>query len=243
MDGLEHLGAAGRVAIVAGHYCISPGLEDLSHEGEAEQASFRMGAQLFAKLGRGASGHALVLWINDIGVAPAEREIIKREYRVPDAYRAILDEQGVDEREVTVLMESTVRNTASTLLRKLVKAKPELFEVMPGDDPRLVRCVDDSGCALERRVGTSVYVVRGPAGEQLVVKDGPNPKCNLILATLFRHLTSRLDASVIVNIFNDIYVNRIRLGVHVARTVLDNAVPFTNVFCDGQRYQIAAEAS
>jgi hypothetical protein len=227
---------ARRITILAGHYCINPNLEDLSHEGEAEQASFRLGAQLHVHLAAQGRSPRLVLWINDIGISPEARQTIKASYALPEAYREILEPLALANDQVEVLFESTMRNTASTLLRKLAQQRPDFFQTYAGDDPSLVRCVDDAGCSLERRRGSTVYAVPGPNHEPLVLKDGPNPKCNLILATLYRHLEQRLEAETIVNIFNDIYINRIRLGVHVARSVLENKLPFTNIFCDGDRH-------
>lgn len=228
-------GDAKRVTILAGHYCINPNLEDLSHEGDAEQASFKLGAQLHGHLAAQGRSPRLILWINDIGIPPETRQALKEAYELPATYQSILIEHALRAEEVEVLFESTMRNTASVLLRKLVQKRPGSFQTMAGDDPSLVRCVDDAACDLERRRNSTVYTVRGPNDEQLVVKDGPNPKCNLILATLYRHLELRFEAETIVNVFNDIYINRIRLGVHVARNLFDTKLPFTNVFCDGDR--------
>lgn len=77
--------------------------------------------------------------------------------------------------------------------------------------------------------------MRGPSGEHLVVKEGSNPKCNFILATLFEQVCKRYAPRTVVNIFNELYAYRLSLGLHVAKAILNNRTPFVNLLCDGTR--------
>lgn len=222
------------VAIVAGHYCVAPSLEDLSASGEAEEQSFFAGILLRKRLLAQGISAPIVVWVNDIGISPNERSAIKENYRLPANYERIWGAyaDGAPQSDLHIWFESTMRNTASTLVRRIIKQRPEAFSVLRSDDPSLVRCVDDERCAVARGQ-RSVYVVAGPNGERLVVKDGPNPKCNLILATLFRNIQERLRVASTVCIFNEVYRHRIRLGFYVARTLTAVEMDLHAAFCDG----------
>ena len=222
------------VAIVAGHYCESEALEGLSAAQETEQQSFELGVRLRRALtAHGAAKRVpVVLWVNDIGIDPDCRARLKENYALPANYAKIWDAAFDDRSGLEVWFESTMRNTASTLLRRIVRQRPHLFTVMRADDPTLVRCVDDEACSTHRS-SSNVYVIPGPQGERLVVKDGPNPKCNLILATLFKTIEQRLGAELSVTLFNSLYRHRVRLGVHVAREVMGVTMPINSAFCDG----------
>ncbi len=228
---LDALAACAGVAVIAGHYCVAPELEDLSHEGDAEVMSFRKGAEIHRDLVARGVASQLCLWVNDIGIGPDERAAMKASYQPPANYLEIAATHGLAAGDVTVLFESTARNKASTWLRKIAKDRPELFRQNASSDTHLVRCVDGVMCGIGD--DKMAYVLDGPDGESLVVKDGPNPKCNLILATLFQMLQRKSNCQGIVNVFNDIYVNRIRLGLHVYRKVYDpgSVTVFENYFC------------
>jgi hypothetical protein len=131
------------------------------------------------------------------------------------------------------MFESTMRNKASTLLRKIYKRRPQLFERVSASSEGLVRCVQSTVCEMETSTTNTAYVVSGPDAEKLVVKEGPNPKCNLILATLFNELRQLFAPKLQINVFNNVYRYRLQLGIHVSRKVLENTTPFLNVFCDG----------
>src|ERR1041384_1881064 len=76
------VGENAQLAIVAGHYCESPALDDLSAAQETEQQSFELGVRLRRALA--ARGHAarvpIVLWVNDIGIDPDQRARLKESY-------------------------------------------------------------------------------------------------------------------------------------------------------------------
>lgn len=221
-----------RAAIVAGHYCISPELSDLSNESSAEEVSFAGGAKLLHELRRLEKDGVLVLWINDIGIPQDERERLRRDYRLPKNYCRILDHYALAQEDVAVIFESSMRNKASTMLRKLVKRNPDTFLVVNPDDPALVRCINKEVCDLNSSQGR-VYAVHGPDQEILVVKEGSNPKCNLILGTFLKQVASDYSPDIVVNIFNAIYSSRIRFGVFVSKYVLGNDTPMCNYFADG----------
>ena len=221
------------VAIVAGHYCVSKALPELSNTGAPETMSFLAGARLAKRLRLEKQESVLLLWINDIGICPVERAALKEASRIPDNYRDILEDEGISADAVTVMFESTMRNTASTDLRKILKKKPDIFRRLPSDKPNLVRCVDPSYCSIDSDSEEQfVYAVDGPQGEDLVVKEGSNPKCNFILANLIAQIVKTYGSTRIVNIFNDLYLSRIGLGIHVGRLLYDIKAEFTNLFCD-----------
>lgn len=222
------------VAILAGHYCLAPDLADLSHEGEAEYLSFKLGVQLYQQLSNDNKPARLILWVNDIGINNELRAQIKTQFTIPDNYIEILNEYHISPTAVEVIFESTSRNKASVLLRKKIKNAPEKFDKYNSNDKGLVRCIDTDSCTIEQN--KTVYAIPGPEGAPLVMKEGNNPKCNLILGTLFSRISLNKANLVFVNIFNDIYIERIRLGIFVAQKVYELPHKFINFFCDDEEY-------
>ncbi|WP_440055357.1 hypothetical protein ACSLBF_04225 [Pseudoalteromonas sp. T1lg65] len=224
------------VAILAGHYCVAPELEDLSHEGEAEHYSFALGVSVYQALLAQKISARLILWVNDIGISSEQRELLKQQFELPQNYVEILHQTNTPLSDVEVIFESASRNKASTLLRQKIKKHPERFQKYDSSDPALVRCIDLDVCSIE--VGKTVYAIDGPEGLPLVMKEGSNPKCNLILATLFYRIAQGNPDLVFLNIFNDIYIERIRLGIFVAKEVYELPQQFMNLFCDDDSYFI-----
>lgn len=223
------------VAIIAGHYCLAPELEELSHHATTEEASFRHGAAMCRQWQEQGVPAQLYLWVNDIGLNAEERARIKAEYRVPENYQEIAEAEGLASGSIQVLFEGAARNRASTLLRQLKKNNPERFRMHASDENGLMRCIDGVACEIQEN--KVAYVIDGPEGENLVVKEGPNPKCNLILATLFLQLAKGYECGHIINVFNSIYINRIRLGAHVYQELFaqQHPVQFEHYFCDDAR--------
>lgn len=219
-------------AVLAGHYCLSENMVELSHEEESEQASFAYGASLVGAAREYGLSSALILWINDIGVNPEKRMALKENYQIPQNYLRILDKWGIDPASVDVIFESTMRNKASVLLRKLYARSPHLFRKVSSASEGLVRCVSSISCGIEPEA-KDAYVITGPNMEDLVVKEGPNPKCNLILATLFDSIRKDRNPDRVINIFNHIYTYRIYLGIHVARNLIDCNLKMHSLFCEG----------
>jgi hypothetical protein len=219
--------------VIGGHYSLSSRMQELSCQGEAEEASFAPGARLVTNALSQKADSYLILWINDIAIPLEQRADLKSDYRLPSNYRTTLKQIDFPEHRLVVMFESTMRNKASVLLRKLYNQQPTLFERVDSRATGLIRCVEDVACSSDRLLNSTSYTVAGPNGERLVVKDGPNPKCSLILATLFQQLAVRFNCRLQINIFNEIYTPRILLGTHVFRHLLRGSVPMINVFCDG----------
>jgi hypothetical protein len=216
------------LAILAGHYCVAEELVDLSASRAPEEASFVAGVDiLITSRARGAKSR-LTVWVNDIGIEANARRLLKEQKRLPDNYRRILEARGVDPSTVDMQFESSTRNKASTHVKKLSARDPCLFRRVPSDAEGLVRCVE--ACGISSDESKLAYVIDGPEGEALVVKDGPNPKCNMILATLFDDACKSAAASSVVTVFNGIYVNRIQLGMFVASRLLGLAASFANLY-------------
>lgn len=218
------------IIIFAGHYCISPELADLSSEGETESFSFELGIRLYQSLLKHDLKPRMILWVNDIGINAEERNAIKESFTIPENYCQTLKNAGVNQDAVKVVFESSSRNKASTLLRKRMKKTPEKFKKYNSGDSNLIRCIDMDVCSIEEN--KTVYTIPGPEGDPLVMKEGSNPKCNLILATLFYQSAQKNDDALFINVFNDIYIERIRLGTFVAKEVYDMNQTFINLFCD-----------
>lgn len=227
------LGAADSVAIVGGHYCVAPDLEDLSADADTEQNTFAYATEIAAAFRAAGKRAKIVLWVNDIGIDLAARNQLKHHYVLPTSYAAIFARAGLSDDTLVVLFESMVRNKASVLLRDIFKRSPGLFRVMTSDAPELVRCIDQCETGDAQKEAKKAYVVTGPDGENLVVKEGPNPKCNLILGTLFHLIATRIGPAAVITVFNSIYANRIRLGMHVAAQVFACRTPIRSVFMDG----------
>ena len=221
--------------IIAGHYCLADHMQELSSLGDAESQGFELGVQLLIRSLEIGIKHHLVVWINDIGISRQQRDKNKNSFSLPDNYQRILEQYGLDSSHVTVMFESCMRNKASTLVKKILKQQPGRLKKVDADNAELVRCVQNSGCDLAMQAKNHAYVIAGPDLEQLVIKEGPAPKCNLILATFFNELTNKFSPQHFVNIFNDVYAYRLRLGVHVANNLLNNTVSMTNVLCDGEQ--------
>lgn len=224
--------------IVSGHYSVAAHMSEVSNTGQAELMSFELGAELVQRARCHCKTSRIVLWVNDIGVSQAERNALKQRYSLPENYAAILRSYQLSHDDISVMYESSVRNKASTTLRTIYKKAPHLFDRVDARDTRLVRCVDNISCSSEKTFDQIAYVIDGPNKEPLVVKEGPHPKCNLILATLFHELTKRFTPELIVTVFNDIYEYRLTLGLHAAKTLFDVSTPMMNVFCDGAELSV-----
>jgi hypothetical protein len=73
-------------SVIAGHYCIADGLEDLSHEGESEIHSFELGLESFKYLKNRGNKVSFNLWINDIGVDISFRKEFKEVYSLSNPF-------------------------------------------------------------------------------------------------------------------------------------------------------------
>lgn len=233
LDLLEIFDSVESSIIVSGHYSVAAHMSEVSNTGGAELMSFELGAELVQRARCQHKTSRIVLWVNDIGISQVERDALKQQYSLPENYAVILRSYQLTNDDISVMYESSVRNKASTTLRTIYKKAPHLFDRVDARNTRLVRCVDNIACTSEKHADQIAYVIDGPNKEPLVVKEGPHPKCNLILATLFHELTKRFTSDIIVTVFNDIYEYRLTLGLHAARTLFDVSTPMMNIFCDG----------
>jgi hypothetical protein len=227
------LRAGQTVVILGGHYCINPELTHLSEDGVAELASFEAAVQLYVhvKTHQPDVFARLVLWVNDIGIDQAARTQLKQTYRLPQGYLDRLRQHEVMEDEVVVEFESAIRNKASTNIRQIHKLNPSLFTLVDSSEQGMERCIEKELCDLSAPAPVTCYTITGPNERPLVLKEGPHPKCNLILASLYHKYSKGHEINpVIVNIFNGIYKNRIRLGMFVYRQVYKGASSFSNFF-------------
>ncbi|MCG7540019.1 hypothetical protein [Pseudoalteromonas sp. OF7H-1] len=219
-----------RVAILAGHYCISTELSDLSNFSESEELSFKSGVEFHKKLKIDGVVSRLYLWVNDIGISPNERASIKKDFSIPSNYKVILENAGLSCSDIEVVFESSTRNKALKYLSKSSKANPDLVKMYDSNDSTLIRCVDNEFCDIT--IDKKAYAIDGPNNAPLVMREGSNPKCNLILATLFKSIYSSFESHFFINFFNDIYIERIELGIYVFEKVFGSNSQFINFFCD-----------
>lgn len=224
--------AKGSGVVLAGHYCVAENLGALSYESPIEQKSLEAGVRLVQWVQERGEVCRLVLWVNDIGIDTAHRARLKESYSLPTPYRRILDKHRFDPLQVNVLFESTMRNKGSTWIRKIERQDASLIRRVPSSQVGLVRCVNDYQCEIEAEISHESIVIRGPDGRDLVLKEDTNPKCCLILGTLFSDVTKQFDANYIVNIFNNLYAARLDYGTHVAREVFQLRLPIWNYFVD-----------
>jgi hypothetical protein len=225
--------------VIAGHYCISEQLSDLSSEADAEEASFECGVALFKELTRRNNAGRLVLFVNDIGIDPQHRSQLKEGYRVPNNYQIILRRYMVDESDLNVVFESSLRNKATRAVDRMVKRNAALFSVKDSRADGLLRCIDTDACEIASDGTKQAITITGPEGESLVVKEGTNAKCNAIMATLYNTLSKENpESTAFVNLFNRIYVKRIDLGCFVFRKLYQGSVEFINMFFDDREILI-----
>lgn len=232
---IKRLPRSGSAIVLAGHYCLAPDLQTFSHEGVEEASSFRLGATIAAAMLAQNRYCKLVLCVDDIGVPPEERNKIKSTYALPCNYRSILDQERLSADSLTVCFASTLRNSASALLRKLYRGSPEHVIRDSSTRDGLVRCSDGGNCSVDTGGGVACKVA-SCSGENPAAEDERKFMCNIVLATLFDDLRARFHPDFQVNIFNEQYSSRLNMGRQVARTLLVNDTPMINLFCKDGRY-------
>lgn len=218
--------------ILAGHYCVAKSMQGLSSDSEVEQGCFELGIQLVKSSLEKNIDNRLVLWINDIGIDLEYRNFLKEKYQLPDTYKLLLDKYEYPHSDVIIMFESTIRNKGSVAVRKIEQQNPHLIHRIASKDTTLVRCIEDDHCSFEQEESKEAMIIKGPRGENLVLKDGNHPKCCLILGTLFNNLNKKLSPRYIVNIFNSVYTARLEYGIHVSRTIYMNKLPILNLYVD-----------
>jgi hypothetical protein len=220
------------VLIVAGHYCISSVLSDLSHLAESELTSFRLGTEKYLTYRREGYQARLIVWVNDIGILPLERAKLQANYQLPDNYLSVLDEAEISIDDVVIRFESQSRNKASKCLRQMKRQYPQIITETSSLDDGLIRCVDNEQCS--ELLESQVLTINNDDGGTLVIKEGGAAKCCAILATFFSDLNNHFKPVKVIGIFNFIYIERIKAGMFVAQSLYSYTTPTTQIFNDGQ---------
>ncbi len=218
--------------IVSGHYQAAPSWREAPNLGHVETLSFETGADLVHRARHLSKNCRLALWVNDTAVSQADRDAFQQHYTLPDRYAEIVRRYRLKDNDICVLFESSLRNQASAELRAIYKKMPHLFALTEATDSRLIRCVGATPYPAQQTADQTAYVIMGPNKEPIVLKNGPHPKHNLILATLLNELNKRFSPGLIVTIFNESDEYRLNLGMHVAKTLFGLTTPMMNVYCD-----------
>ncbi|WP_374088763.1 hypothetical protein [Methylomicrobium lacus] len=219
--------------VVSGHYDAATAGSEAAYPGDVETLSFETGADLVRRAHRLSKNCRLALWVNDMAIGQAERDAFKQNYTLPYRYAEILRRHRLKDQDLCVIYESSLRQQASTELRAIYKKVPHLFDRIEADDTGLLRSVGAAASrSTEAEAEQIAYVIRGPYRESLVLKDGPHPQYNLILATLLKEISKRFSPGMIITVFNESEVYRLNLGMHVAKTLFGLATPMMNVYCD-----------
>lgn len=217
------------ISIVAGHYCVSKELMELGSDQIIEESTFCLGVEIYKYISDHGYDCSLILFVNDIGISLGERKILKRNPTIPKNYRAILDKYNKKPSDVDIWFESMLRNKASKLISK--ENKNNKIIIKDSGDEGLVRCINNAECSVPESNKIAMTIV-GPEGDKLVVKEGTNPKCNSILATMYKQLQDNKKSDFNINIFNSIYSYRILLGKYVYKKLFDGTIDHMDIFID-----------
>lgn len=90
--------------VIAGHFCLAEHMQELAYNGEPELHSFATGAAMVRRSIDSGQASRLVLWVNDIGITPEQRESYRHAGVVPDDYRQIIQSENLDEEQLTVIL-------------------------------------------------------------------------------------------------------------------------------------------
>ena len=227
------------VLVIAGHYCVSADYSELSHQAESEINSLVLGIDQYQDHLQRGNLVKLVIWVNDIGITPMEREQYQQTYQLPDNYAALIKQANIALESVIIRFESQARNRASKLVRQLKRLHPHLISELSASEAELVRCVDYEICPADEPTKT-VLTIKNAKGLPLVIKEGGAAKCCAILATFFSELEIQFKPVKMIAVFNFLYTERIKAGMYVAQTLLDFNTPVSCIFCD-ERQQISSE--
>jgi len=219
------------VLIIAGHYCIASDYSALSNLAETEINSLILGIEHYQDALQQGQQAKLVIWINDIGITPMEREQYQRSYRLPYNYANLLMQADMPENDIIIRFESRARNRASKIVGQLKRRYPDVISELFADDSGLIRCVDTESC-FSNNTKQKVLTIQDEIGSPLVIKEGDSAKCCAILAQFFSELERVYQPVKIISVFNFFYTERIKLGLYVADTLLEFNTPVYCSFCD-----------
>ncbi len=219
------------VLIIAGHYCVAEDYAELSHLAETEITSLKLGIEQYQSNLQQGSKVRLLIWVNDIGINPVQRERLHQHYVIPRNYADIISQAGILLSDVIIRFESQTRNRASKLLRQLKRHQPNLITEQSAENNQLIRCIDSHNCT-SNSDNKLVLTINDSQGKPLVIKEGGAAKCCAILATFFSGLSDEFEAVKMIAVFNALYIERIKSGIYVAHTLLNFNTPFKALFCD-----------
>ncbi len=221
------------VSIVAGHYCLSKELAELNSNQAAEETSLKFGIKVYQALSAIGYQCSFILFINDIGIDIKERNKIKKKLILPKNYLDILLVYSFDVSNIDIWLESSLRNKASKLIRKAKKNNKNIV-VKKSQEPGLTRCIENTQCDSIIN-NKEVVTIAGKKRGYLVIKEGSNPKCNAILATLYKDIQESKGSDFNINVFNSIYINRIALGKYVYEKLFNGSMKQMDFFTDEQK--------
>ena len=219
------------VLIIAGHYCVATDYSALSNLAETEINSLMLGIEHYQYSLQQGQQVKLVIWVNDIGIAPMEREQYQQSYQLPDNYADLLKQADIPENNIIIRFESRARNRASKIVGQLKRRYPDVINELSADDNELTRCVDSELC-ISKDIAQTVLSINDIKGFPLVIKEGGAAKCCAILAIFFSELVQSFQPVKIIGIFNFVYTERIKLGMYVAQMLLEFNTPVHCSFCD-----------
>ena len=219
------------ILVIAGHYCVSADYADLSNLADTEIHSLELGIEQYQQYKEQGLSVKLVIWVNDIGLEPQQRERLLQDYHLPSNYSELLTQAKIFDRDIIVRFESRARNRASKWIRKLKHDQTSVIYELSASNTHLIRCIDAEQCHTKEATKT-VLCIDDKQGQPLVIKEGGAAKCCAILATFFNELEEKYQVIKMIGIFNFLYVKRIHAGQFVAQTLLDFDTPMEFLFCD-----------
>jgi len=172
--------------------------------------------------------------VDDIGIDPKKRKEIKENFRLPKAYLDKMVENKVSEKDIDILFESSIRNKASHILSRqkhILPGRDKLTkEVVCFDQAcEYERCVPQSSHAKQKKSDRDTFSIIDPySGIPLILKEGPNPKCNLILACSYFQGAKSYDS--IISFCNALWEQRMYYGAMVARILFGIQKPIIDFF-------------
>lgn len=172
--------------------------------------------------------------IDDIGLDKDERKKIKETFLLPEPYMKILKHFKIDENKIKILFESKARNGASHILSRkmyLLPGNEKITKEIVNFDKacEYERCVPMSSHAKQEKQNKEIYSIIDPrSGIPLILKEGPNPKCNLIIAYSYYKETKEYDS--IISFYNAQWEQRLTYGAMVARELFGIEIPIIDFY-------------
>jgi len=214
------------ILIHIGHFKYSVGV------GPIEIKSFEDGLSFGEELKKEKKNVKYRLLVDDIGITPEKRIKIKESFRLPKAYIDKLDEHNLKETEVDVIFESSMRNKASRILSDMkIPGKEKITKAMVAVDQacEFERCVPQSDHSKKNKEDREIYSIIDPySGIPLILKEGSNPKCNLIIACSYYKDVEKYNS--IISFYNAYWEQRMQYGAMVAKLLFNIEKPIIDFY-------------